>query len=87
MSLTPLRVACAVALAYSAAVCVAQTVAPPPPPPGHNRVRPDAGLQEPERKRYVRAHHHKFEQKRDYTRDDSAPGNGRGNNNNGKNRK
>jgi hypothetical protein len=80
MPLTLLRLACVAALAYSAAVCMAQTVTPPPPPPGHDRVRPDAGLQEPERKRYVRAHHHKFEQKRDYTKDDSENTNGNGNN-------
>jgi hypothetical protein len=54
-----------------------------------------AGLQEPERKRFVRAHHHRFQHKKDYTRDDSvygpetqpaANGAARGGNGNGRQR-
>ncbi|HZY16709.1 MAG TPA: hypothetical protein VFE74_08770, partial [Ramlibacter sp.] len=33
--------------------------------------RPDPGLSKPERGRAVRAHHHKLQHKKDYTRDDS----------------
>jgi len=60
------------ALSWSAAHAIGQTVTPPPLPPGHNLIRPDAGLNEDERKRYVRAHHHKMHNKKDVTRDDSA---------------
>ena len=80
-----LRFAATGLLACCAGVAFAQSVVTPPPlPPGSTRVRPDAGLQEPERKRYVRAHHHKFQHKRDYTHDDSldpptAQGKGNGN--------
>lgn len=66
-------------LAFAAAACVAaaaqaQTVKPPPLPPGHNLVKLEIGMSEPERKRHVRAHHHKFHHKKDYTRDDSIHG-------------
>ena len=57
-----------------AAAAAAQAVAPPPLPPGHAMVRPELGMSEPERKRYVRAHHHKFHHKKDFTRDDSIHG-------------
>ena len=66
----------AAAAAFLAAGCLAgnaQTVTPPPLPIGSAQVRPVPGLQEAERKRYVRAHHHKFEHK-DPTRDDSVYG-------------
>lgn len=63
--------AAACGIAGSAA---AQAVAPPPLPPGHALVRPEVGMSEPERKRYVRAHHHKFHHKKDFTRDDSIHG-------------
>ncbi|MCG2592768.1 hypothetical protein LZ009_08225 [Ramlibacter sp. XY19] len=62
-------VACA-ALAWSATAALAQ-VTPPPLPPGSNLVRPEPGMNEPERKRAIRAHHNKFHHGRDYTRDDS----------------
>jgi hypothetical protein len=65
------RLALTAAFGWSAAVAVAQTVKPPPLPPGSNLVRPEAGLNVEERKRYVRAHHHKLGQNVDYTRDDS----------------
>lgn len=74
MSSIPVRLAAGVFASCSVAAAIGQTVTPPPLPPGSSRVRVDAGLQEPERKRYVRAHHHKLHHKRDYTRDDSAPG-------------
>ena len=62
----------AAALSWSAALALAQTVTPPPLPPGSNLVRPSAGLNEDEKKRYVRAHHHKMHNKKDVTQDDSA---------------
>ncbi len=68
------RLATAAALSWSAALAVAQTVTPPPLPPGSNLVRPTAGLNEDEKKRYVRAHHHKMQNKKDYTKDDSVAG-------------
>jgi hypothetical protein len=59
------------------AAAVAQArVQPPPLPPGSDRARPQAGLNEDERKRYVRAHHHKGHVKKDVTRDDSVPDTG-----------
>jgi hypothetical protein len=68
-------------LAVMAAACVtgavhAQTVAPPPLPLGSAMARPDPGMSEPERKRAVRAHHHKMQHKQDFTRDDSVRGPG-----------
>ena len=67
-----LRFAAGAALAWSAGLAMAQTVTPPPLPPGSNQVRVDAGLNEEERKRYVRAHHHKMHHKKDVTKDDSV---------------
>lgn len=58
----------------AAALSAAQTVAPPPLPPGSHLVRIEPGMNEDERKRSVRAHHHKFHHKKDYTRDDSIHG-------------
>src|SRR6187431_3199346 len=65
--------------ALCAAACLAglahaQAVAPPPLPLGSTMARPDPGMSEPERKRAVRAHHHKFQHGKDYTRDDSIHG-------------
>ena len=68
------RLAFLAALASSAAVSMAQTVTPPPLPPGSELVRPEGGLNEEERKRYVRAHHHKGHHKKDMARDDSVHG-------------
>jgi hypothetical protein len=77
------------AIAATGASASLAQVTPPPLPPGSNLVRPDAGLNDDERKRYVRAHHHKGHHKKDMTRDDSvygpdkakdAPGQGGGNN-------
>lgn len=74
MSFTIVRFAMVAAAACSVAAAVAQTITPPPLPPGSRLARPEAGLQEPERKRYVRAHHHKGHHRKDYTRDDSVFG-------------
>jgi len=52
----------------------AQHVAPPPLPIGSALVRPQPGMSEPELKRAERAHHHKFQNGKDYTRDDSVYG-------------
>ena len=62
------------ASACLASIAHAQTVTPPPLPPGSHMVRPEPGLNEEERKRHVRAHHHKFHHKKDVTRDDSVHG-------------
>jgi hypothetical protein len=72
MQFTAVRLAAALAVACSASVALAQAVVTPPPlPPGSNLVRPDPGMNEPERKRAIRAHHNKFHHGRDFTRDDS----------------
>ncbi|RYF44162.1 MAG: hypothetical protein EOO25_00560 [Comamonadaceae bacterium] len=49
-------------------------VAPPPLPPGSNLVKIEGGLDRAERKRQVRAHHHKLHHRKDMTRDDSVYG-------------
>lgn len=72
MQYTAVRLATAIALACSAGAALAQTVTPPPLPPGSHLVRPEIGLNEEERKRYVRAHHHKMHHKKDFTKDDSV---------------
>ena len=72
MQFNVVRLAASLAVACSASVALAQSVVTPPPlPPGSNLVRPDPGMNEPERKRAIRAHHNKFHHGRDYTRDDS----------------
>lgn len=65
--------------ALAAAACLAglaqaQTVTPPPLPIGSMQARPEPGMSEPESKRAVRAHHHKFHHGKDPTRDDSVHG-------------
>jgi len=62
------------ALACVAGLAQAQRIAPPPLPIGSALARPEPGMSEPERKRAVRAHHHKFQHGKDYTRDDSVHG-------------
>jgi hypothetical protein len=53
----------------------AQTVVPPPPlPPASNLVKIEPGLSLAEQMRSVRAHHHKFQNRKDYRRDDSIFG-------------
>jgi hypothetical protein len=74
MLYTVVRLATATALACSAGAALAQAVIPPPLPPGSNLVRPEIGLNEEERKRYVRAHHHKMHHGKDFTKDDSVHG-------------
>lgn len=64
----------AATLGLCAGAALAQAVAPPPLPPGASRVRVEGGLHQEERKRHVRAHHHKFQHKKDYMRDDSVHG-------------
>lgn len=73
MDIHPTRLAIA-ACALCAGLAQAQTVTPPPLPIGSAMARPDPGMAEPERKRHVRAHHHKFHHGKDYTRDDSVHG-------------
>jgi hypothetical protein len=63
-----------VAIACMATAAQAQAVTPPPLPPGSNLVRLDPGMSEVERKRHVRAHHHKMHHGKDMTRDDSVHG-------------
>jgi hypothetical protein len=60
--------------AFLAGLAHGQAVAPPPLPLGSSLARPEPGMSEPERKRALRAHHHKFQQGKDYTRDDSIHG-------------
>jgi hypothetical protein len=52
----------------------AQSVTPPPLPIGSQMARPEPGMSEPEAKRAIRAHHHKFHHGKDVTRDDSVLG-------------
>jgi hypothetical protein len=63
-----------VAAVLLASAAHAQTVKAPPLPPGSNLVRVDPGVNDDERKRHVRAHHHKFHHGKDFTRDDSVHG-------------
>jgi hypothetical protein len=53
---------------------LAQPVKAPPLPPGSMRTRLEPGLNPEEKKRHVRAHHHKGHHKKDVTRDDSVKG-------------
>ncbi|MDB5915659.1 MAG: hypothetical protein JWP22_4334 [Ramlibacter sp.] len=62
------------AAACMVGVAQAQTVVAPPLPIGSNLVRVEPGMSEPERKRATRAHHHKFQHNKDFTRDDSIHG-------------
>ena len=84
----PIRLTWLLALCAAGAV-QAQQVKAPPLPPGSALVKPAPGLNPEEGKRSVRAHHHKGHFKKDYTRDDSLPGNsgnaagGNGKNGNG----
>jgi hypothetical protein len=73
-----LPVALAAAVTFASASVTAQTVVPPPLPIAAQQVRPEAGLHLEERKRHVRAHHHKMQHKKDYTRDDDEDNRGGG---------
>ena len=72
MDIRSIRFALA-ALACVAGVANAQHMAPTLPI-GSELVRPAPGMSEPEQKRAMRAHHHKFQNGKDYTRDDSVYG-------------
>ena len=69
-----IRLAIVAAACLAGAVQAQTRVAPPPLPLGSQMARPDPGMSEPERKRAVRAHHHKMHHKKDYTHDDSLHG-------------
>jgi len=69
-----IRLALVAAACLAGAVHAQTRVAPPPLPIGSQMARPEPGMNEPERKRAVRAHHHKMHNKKDYTRDDSVQG-------------
>jgi hypothetical protein len=73
MNIRSTRLALAAA-ALLAGLAQAQTVAPPPLPIGSELARPEPGMSEPEAKRAMRAHHHKFHNGKDVTRDDSVLG-------------
>jgi hypothetical protein len=82
-----LRVALGAGLACvlltAASLAQAGKVVPPPLPPGSNLVRLQGGMNDEEAKRQDRAHHHKGQNKKDVTVDDSDPankGNGNGKN-------
>jgi hypothetical protein len=67
-----IRLALVAAACLAGAVHAQTRVAPPPLPIGSQMARPEPGMSEPERKRAVRAHHHKMHNKKDYTLDDSV---------------
>ena len=74
MNNTIQKLAVLAALAGASGVALAANgVTPPPLPIGSSLVQPAPGLQEEEKKRFVRAHHHKMQNKRDFTKDDSEP--------------
>lgn len=63
----------AAGITLSSATSQAQ-VQPPPLPPGSVQVRVEAGLNPQEAARQSRAHHHKFHNQKDMTRDDTVHG-------------
>ncbi len=65
--------------ALCACASTSAQVTPPPLPIGSNLARPAPGMNDDERKRSVRAHHHKMQNKKDYTADDSEPRGSSGN--------
>jgi hypothetical protein len=67
-----IRLAMVAAACLAGAVHAQSRIAPPPLPIGSQMARPEPGMSEPERKRAVRAHHHKMHHKKDFTRDDSV---------------
>jgi hypothetical protein len=67
-----IRLALLAAACLAGAVHAQSAVAPPPLPIGSQMARPEPGMSEPERKRAVRAHHHKMHHHKDVTRDDSV---------------
>lgn len=78
-----LSVALGCALVAAATLAQAGKVTPPPLPPGSAQVKVEPGMNKEEQNREDRAHHHKGQNKKDITKDDSLPGNngnGKGNN-------
>jgi hypothetical protein len=73
---TSCRIVVLAALLTLSSFVARAAVNPPPLPPGSSMVRVEGGLDEGEKARALRAHHHKFHFRKDYTRDDSIPGNG-----------
>jgi hypothetical protein len=67
-----IRLAIVAAACFAGAVHAQTRVVPPPLPIGSQLARPEPGMSEPERKRAVRAHHHKMHHKKDVTHDDSV---------------
>ena len=66
-------IAAAAWIALYATVSLAQ-IQPPPLPPGSTQVRVEGGLNRQEAARQLRAHHHKFHNHKDVTRDDTVYG-------------
>ncbi|MDB5946544.1 MAG: hypothetical protein JWQ33_1570 [Ramlibacter sp.] len=62
----------------------AQAVKAPPLPPGSAQVKVQGGMDDNEIKRETRAHHHKGQDKKDVTKDDSVDNSGGSDKNNGK---
>ncbi|MBI2771496.1 MAG: hypothetical protein HYX47_17865 [Burkholderiales bacterium] len=74
MACACLRSLCAASVLLAGAGMAAAQVRPPPLPPGSAQVKVEAGLDRNEAKRQERAHHHKFHNRKDYTRDDTIFG-------------
>ena len=51
-----------------------QAVKPPPRTPGTSMIKLKGGMDDNEVKREIRAHHHKGQDKKDFTKDDSVGG-------------
>jgi hypothetical protein len=73
-------------LLTAASLAQAGKVVPPPLPPGSNLVRLQGGMNDDEARRQDRAHHHKGQNKKNLTVDDSDPANKGNGNGNGKNK-
>ena len=54
-----------------------QHVKPPPRTPGTSMIKLKGGMDDNEVKREIRAHHHKGQDKKDFTKDDSIAGSGK----------
>ena len=71
--LAALLLGCAAAM-WAGPSAAANGVAPPPLPAGSEKAKPHAGEDHHETKRGERAHHHKFQIRKDVTRDDTIFG-------------
>jgi hypothetical protein len=69
-----IRLALVAAACLAGAVQAQTRVAPPPLPIGSQMARPEPGMSEPERKRAVRAHHHKMSHKKEQAQGDGSRG-------------